>query len=113
MIIVVFPDGSDGKASACNTETRVQSLGWEDPLEKGMATHSSPLAWKSPCMEEPGGLRAMGSQRVGQLHFLFFHVQRVKSNFKSSHSTPNVIYLLKAVDLGIKFRDGNFVCHHV
>ena len=66
-------------------ETRVRSLGQEDPLEKGMATHSSPLAWKIPCMEEPGGLQAMGSLRVGQLHFLFFHVQRVKSNFKSSH----------------------------
>ena len=90
------------KCLPATRETWVQSLGQEDPLEKGMATHSSPLAWKSPCMEEPGGLQAMGSQRVGQLHFLFFHVQRVKSNFKSSHSTPNVIYLLKAVDLGIK-----------
>ena len=37
-------------------ETRVRSLGWEDPLEKEMATHSSILAWKIPCMEEPGGL---------------------------------------------------------
>ena len=37
-------------------ETRVQSLGWEDPLEKGKATHSSILAWKIPWMEEPGGL---------------------------------------------------------
>ena len=37
-------------------ETWVQSLGWEDPLEKEMATHSSILAWKIPCMEEPGGL---------------------------------------------------------
>ena len=39
-----FPGGSDGKESACNTETWVRSLGWEDPLEKGMATHSSILA---------------------------------------------------------------------
>ena len=46
-------------------ETRVQSLGWEDPLEKGMATHSSSLAWKIPWTEEPGGLQSMGSQRVG------------------------------------------------
>ena len=37
-------------------ETWVQSLGWEDPLEKGMATHSSILAWEIPCIEEPGGL---------------------------------------------------------
>ena len=45
-------------------ETRVQSLGWEDPLEKEMATHSSTLAWKIPWTEEPGRLQSMGSQRV-------------------------------------------------
>ena len=43
-------------------ETRVPSLGWEDPLEKEMATHSSVLAWKIPWTEEPGGLQSMGSQ---------------------------------------------------
>ena len=46
-------------------ETRVQSLGLEDPLEKEMGTHSSTLAWKIPWMEEPGRLQSMGSQRVG------------------------------------------------
>ena len=46
-------------------ETRVQSLGWEDPLEKEMATHSSILTWKIPWTEEPGELQFMGSQRVG------------------------------------------------
>ena len=46
-------------------ETRLQSLGWEDPLEKAMATHSSILAWKNSWTEEPGGLQSMGSQRVG------------------------------------------------
>ena len=45
-------------------ETRVRSLGWEDPLEKEMATHSSILAWKISWTEEPGGLQSMGSQRV-------------------------------------------------
>ena len=45
-------------------ETRVRSLGWEDPLEKEMATHSSILAWRTPGMEEPGGLQSMESQRV-------------------------------------------------
>ena len=45
-------------------ETQVQSLGREDPLEKGMATLSSILAWKIPWTEEPGGLQSMGSQRV-------------------------------------------------
>ena len=46
-------------------ETRVQSLGWEDPLEQAMATHSSTLAWKIPWKEEPGRLQSMGLQRVG------------------------------------------------
>ena len=46
-------------------ETQIQSLGWEDPLEKEMATHSSILAWKISWTEEPGGLQSMGSQRVG------------------------------------------------
>ena len=46
-------------------ETQVQYLGWEDPLEEGIATHSSTLAWKIPWTEEPGGLQSMGSQRVG------------------------------------------------
>ena len=46
-------------------ETRVQSLGHEDPLEKAMATHSSTLAWKIPWTEDPGRLQFMGSQRVG------------------------------------------------
>ena len=45
-------------------ETWVQSLGWEDPLEKGTATHSSILAWKIPWTKGPGGLQSMGSQRV-------------------------------------------------
>ena len=55
-------------------ETWVQSLGWEDPLEKEMATHSSFLAWRIPWTEQPGGLQSTGSKRVGHdwatsLHF--------------------------------------------
>ena len=46
-------------------ETQVRSLGQEDPLEKGMATHSSILVWRIPWMEEPGGLQSMGLRRVG------------------------------------------------
>ena len=45
-------------------KTQVRSLGWEDPLEKEMATHSCILAWKILWMEEPGGLQSMGSRRV-------------------------------------------------
>ena len=47
-------------------ETQVQSLGQEDPLEKGMITHSRILAWRIPWTEEAGGLQSMGLQRVGQ-----------------------------------------------
>ena len=46
-------------------ESQVRSLGWEDPLEKGMATHSSMHAWRIPWTEEAGWLWSMGSQRVG------------------------------------------------
>ena len=46
-------------------ETLARSLGWEDPLEKEMATHSSILAWEIPWTEEPGGLQSMGLQRDG------------------------------------------------
>ena len=46
-------------------ETRLQSLGQEDPLEKGMATHSSILAWRIPWTEKPSRLQSMGSQRIG------------------------------------------------
>ena len=55
-------------------ETRVPSLGWEDPLEKEMATHSSSLAWKISQTQEPGGLQSMGSQRVGTTERLTLHV---------------------------------------
>ena len=60
-----FPGGSDGKESAAMQETWVQSLGWEDLLEKEMSTHSSILAWRIPWTEEPDRLQSMGSQRVG------------------------------------------------
>ena len=52
--------GSDGKASACNAETQIRSLGWEDLLEEEMAAHSSILAWT----EEPGTLQSIGSQEL-------------------------------------------------
>ena len=60
-----FPGGSAGKNLPAVQEPWVRSLGQEDPLEKGMATHSSILAWRIPRTEEPGGLQSMWSQRVG------------------------------------------------
>ena len=53
------------KNLSASLETPVRSLGGEDPLEKGMTTDSSILAWRIPWREEPGGLQSMGSQRVG------------------------------------------------
>ena len=61
-LIQDFPGGSDGKVSTCIAE----DLGWEDPLEKGIASHSSILAWRIAWTKEPGRLQSMGLQRVGQ-----------------------------------------------
>ena len=70
MILAIgLPWWLSGKESACQFlpmwETGVQSLGWEDPLEKEMATHSSILAWEIPWTEESGRLQSMALQRVG------------------------------------------------
>ena len=59
------PGGSDGNKSTCNAGDLDSVPGQEDPLEKGMATHSSILAWRIPWTNEPAGLQSMGSQRVG------------------------------------------------
>ena len=61
-----FPSGSVGKNPPAVQETWVRSLGQEDPLEEGMATHSSILAWRIPWTEEVDGLLSIGSQRVGR-----------------------------------------------
>ena len=88
-----FSGGSDGKESTCNAgDLGFWFLGWEDPLEEGMATISSILAWRIPWTEEPGGLQSMGSQRVGH-------------NWAAEHSTaplPSLIFLwppLKSLQL--------------
>ena len=71
----MHPAGSEVKRLPAMQETWVRSLGWEDPLEKEMATHSSILAWRIPWTEEPGGLQSTGLQRVRHsqvtsLHFI-------------------------------------------
>ena len=58
----LIPGSSNGEESTCNAVDLVQSLGWEDSLEKGMATFSSILAWRIPWTEEPDRLQSMGSQ---------------------------------------------------
>ena len=59
----VSPVAHTIKNLSAEQETQVQSLGWKDPLEKGMATHSSILAWRIPGTEKSGGLQSTGSQR--------------------------------------------------
>ena len=68
-----FRGGSDGKESAFNAADLASILGWEDPLENGMTTHSSILAWRNPWTEEPGRLQSMGSQRVRHSRETFTH----------------------------------------
>ena len=76
-----LPSGSDSKESACNAgEPRAGSLGWEDPLEKERATHSSVLIWRVPWTEEPGGLRSMGSHQ----HFGCFPRRKMLNFFHST-----------------------------
>ena len=76
-----FPGGSEGKNPHAMQETWIQSLGWEYPLEKGMATLSSFLAWRIPWTEEPGGLQSMGLQRVRHDWSNLAHILDVLSNF--------------------------------
>ena len=77
-------------------ETQVQPLGWEDLLEKGIATHSSILAWKIPWTEEPGRLHSMGSDSIEQLHFHFHtecfkvRVAKKKNSFWSFSSSSRI-----------------------
>ena len=74
--------------------SRVGSLGWEDLLEKGMATPSSSLAWRIPCTEEPGGLQPMGSERVehdwmtNTQHYKWFFSPKI-TVLKINYSTKN------------------------
>ena len=81
-----FPGGSVVKIPLAKQEAQVRSLGWEDPLQKEMATHSSILAWEIPWTEEPGGLQSMESQRVGydlateQQQHLLFHQNHGSKN---------------------------------
>ena len=80
-----FPGGSDGKESVW-----VRSLGWEDPLEEGMDSHSSILAWRIPGTGEPFGLLSMGSHRVrhdwATNTFSYFHRQENKEVLSNHHS---------------------------
>ena len=68
------------KCLSAMRETWVRLLGWEDPLEKEMATHSSILAWRIPWMEEPGRLQSMWSQRIGKTERLYYFIATHRTN---------------------------------
>ena len=97
-----FPDLSVATLYSKNLpamwETWVQSLGWENSLEEGMATHSSILAWRIPLIEEPGGLQSMGSQRVR--HNWATKHSTLYSIIKPVASLPFVNYKLNIFDQG-------------
>ena len=99
----ICPLGSQTvKSLPAMQETRVQSLGWEDPLEKEMATHSSNLAWKIPWMEEPGRYSSWGCKEpdmTKQLHFFFFFFKPIRTRIEcfSFYSFTSIF------DPGIKF----------
>ena len=68
-------------------ETKVPSLGWKDPLEEEMATHSSILAWRIPCTEEPSRLQFMGLQRVGH-DLVAEHASMQLSSYRNLERMP-------------------------
>ena len=79
-VFLGFLGGSDSKESSCNVGAWVQSLGWEDTLEKGTATHSNTLAWRITWTEEPGRLQPMGSQSVRDNWVTFTYKGNCKQN---------------------------------
>jgi len=83
-------------------ETRIRALGWEDPLEKEMAIHSSSISWKIPWTEKPGRLQSMGSQRAGHDWATSLAVQNTLNlswNFLQSLSITNSWSLLKLMSI--------------
>ena len=84
-----FPGGSVVKNLPAIQESRVQSLGQEDPLEKEMATHSSILAWEIPWTEKPGGPQSMGSQR-GQHDLVAKQQQQEKRIWGKTKQNPMI-----------------------
>ena len=76
-------------------ETQAQSLGREDPLQKGMVTHSSILAWRIPWTEEPAELQSMGSQRVGHNQATFTSLQGKKTREKRKDLVKEAVSILQ------------------
>ena len=77
---------------------QAQPLGWEDPLEEGMATHSSILSWRIPWTEEPGGLQFMGSQRTGHSWASEYTITYCNTEQEEGDTFTNVIKALSVTD---------------
>ena len=114
--------GSEGKKRlpiCIMQETRVRSLGQEDPLEKEMAPHSSTLAWKIPRMEEPGRLQSMGSQRVGHnwatsLTHIYIHIYIFFPPLRhASSGTQYTLLCLCFLDLALYFGELSISIHRL
>ena len=88
-------------------DTRVQSLSWEDPLEKKMATHFRTLAWKIPWMEEPGGLHSMVSQKVGH-HVGYF---TLVAKLYLTLAIPQTVACQAPLSMGFSRREYWVGCH--
>ena len=73
-------------------ENQVQSLGWEDPLKKGMTTHSNILAWRIPWTEEPGGLQSMGSQKIKGRKGISFKIHFGYLNIRQNYGSARNIF---------------------
>ena len=95
-------------------ETQVQSLGWEDPLEKKMATHSSILAWRMPWTEEPGGLQRMHckqSDTTERLSLSLSHTVQISSFQEALHSLSHLtVSLLLIFSSAVKQQSTRVIC---
>ena len=100
-----FPLAQTGENPPATQETQVRFLGWEDPLEKGMATHSSIPAWRIPWTEEPGGLQSMGSQSWTQSWSIYMKVPKRQMDLKATFRKENILAFL-VVDVAL-----SPVCH--
>ena len=111
-----FPGSASGKEPACQCrrhEIPVQSLGWEDPLEKGMATHSNVLAWRIPWTVEPGGLKSVDSQRVGHNWTDLIHTHtHTHTHTRVSISPSSLFSLWMLVYPGLHF-GASCLCLHI
>ena len=90
--LMAFLNGSEVKNQPAMQGTQVQFLNWEDPLEKGMATHSSILAWRIPWTEEPGGLQSIGLHRVGHDRSDFTHTHMHNWHTPSQYSYGHILH---------------------